>query len=164
MSKKPSKPPGRPSSYSDNLSQTICDRLAAGESLRKICESPEMPDRSTVMSWQATNQEFSARCARAREWQADLMDDLILDTANECTSETAAAARVKISAYQWRAAKLAPKRYGERVAHEHRGAVGTYDLEQLSKLPLDDLRKIRDILGPAALSIADRPGDSPEGS
>ena len=42
------------------------------------------------------------------------MDDLILDTANDCTAETAQADKVKISAYQWRASKLKPKVYGDR--------------------------------------------------
>ena len=51
---------------------------------------------------------------RAREWQADYMDDLILETANDCTAETAQADRVKIGAYQWRAARLKPKVYGDR--------------------------------------------------
>jgi hypothetical protein len=50
---------------------------------------------------------------RAREWQADYMDDLILDTANACTPESSSADKVKISAYQWRAAKLKPKFYGD---------------------------------------------------
>lgn len=52
------------------------------------------------------------------------MDDLILKTAEACTPETAAADRVKISAYQWRASKLAPKKYGEKVQHAHEGADG----------------------------------------
>jgi hypothetical protein len=40
------------------------------------------------------------------------MDDLILDTANDCTAETAQADKVKIGAYQWRAGRLKPKVYG----------------------------------------------------
>lgn len=61
--------------------------------------------------------------------------------------------------------KIWDRAYGKPAqAVSHSGTVGTYDLEQLSKLPLDDLRKIRDILGPAALVGADRPSDSPEGS
>ena len=47
--------------------------------------------------------------------QADLMDDKILDVADNSTTETAAADRVKISAYQWRASKLAPKKYGDKL-------------------------------------------------
>lgn len=63
------------------------------------------------------NEEFATECARARAMQADLMDDMILDVARACTNETAFADKVKISAYQWRAMKLAPKVYGERLAH-----------------------------------------------
>ena len=43
--------PGRPTLYSDELAATICRRLAEGESLRKICANPTMPDKSTVLSW-----------------------------------------------------------------------------------------------------------------
>lgn len=108
-------PGGRPSSYSDDLAQEILDRMAEGESLRGICRDEGMPARSTVIRWMMADQSFAARCARAREEQADLMDDLILETANNCGPRTAKSDRVKISAYQWRAAKLKPKRYGDRV-------------------------------------------------
>jgi hypothetical protein len=73
---------------------------------------PGMPNRVTVVRWMQKDPTFESKCARAREWQADYMDDLVLDTANECTSETAQADKVKISAYQWRASKLKPKVYG----------------------------------------------------
>lgn len=60
------------------------------------------------------NKAFAAKCARAREDQAELMDEMILDVANASTPETAQCDRVKISAYQWRAAKLKPKVYGDQ--------------------------------------------------
>ena len=101
--------------------EQIVGRICEGESLRQICRDPEMPSRATVMRWQNENPEFEARCARAREWQADYMDDKILEAAENCTNENAQAARVKISAYQWRASKLAPKRYGDRVDLKHSG-------------------------------------------
>lgn len=115
---------GRPSSYTEETADAICNRLMEGRSLRSICDDADMPDRSTVIRWQVQHDEFAARCARARELQADLMDDLILDTANSCTVEDAQAARVKISAYQWRASKLAPKRYGDKVQTEVSGPDG----------------------------------------
>jgi len=114
---------GRPSSYSDELAEKICDLLADGLSMVKICERENMPNRSTVLRWMAANDDFAARSARARELQADLMDDMILDTANACTAETAAADRVKISAYQWRAAKLLPKKYGDKITADVNSAV-----------------------------------------
>lgn len=106
---------GRKSTFNAKDADAICDRMINGESLRAICAEDDMPDRSTVLRWMAENGDFATKCARARELQADLMDDLIIETANACTSETAPADRVKIAAYQWRAAKLAPKRYGEKL-------------------------------------------------
>ena len=108
----------------DELVQDILEQLADGKSLRQICSSPDMPSRHTVMRWQDQNAEFATKCARAREWQADYMDDLVLETANACTPETAQADRVKISAYQWRASKLAPKKYGEKIEQTHSGPDG----------------------------------------
>lgn len=106
---------GRPSSYSDETAATICEGLLNGESLRSICLSDEMPNRSTISRWLDENKAFATKYAHAREMQADHMDDLILDTADKCTPETAAADRVKIAAYQWRAAKLKPKVYGDKL-------------------------------------------------
>lgn len=114
----------RPSKYSAAKADAICDRLINGESLRAICEDAEMPDRSTVLRWMNADDDFAAKCAHARLLQADLMDDMILETAQACTPETAIADRVKISAYQWRASKLAPKRYGEKTTTELTGADG----------------------------------------
>lgn len=96
----------------------------SGESLVKICSDESMPNRVTVIRWMGKDEAFATKCARAREAQADLMDDKILDVADKCTAETAQADRVKIAAYQWRAAKLAPKKYGERIVAEHMGKDG----------------------------------------
>jgi hypothetical protein len=115
MGKKLNKPPvalGRPSLYTEELAEKICDLIMDGNSMRRICLMPGMPNRVTVVRWMQKDPTFESKCARAREWQADYMDDLVLDTANECTSETAQADKVKISAYQWRASKLKPKVYG----------------------------------------------------
>jgi len=113
----------RPSSFSEEIAEKILDSLMDGKSLRFICTADDMPHRSTIIRWMSDNADFATRCARAREMQADLMDDLILDTAEETTPENAAASRVKIAAYQWRAAKLAPKRYGDKIEVEHAGRV-----------------------------------------
>jgi hypothetical protein len=106
------------SSYTEELAAEICERIADGESLRSICALPGMPHRSTVLVWLSAYPDFQSLYAQARVAQADYMDDLILETANSVTPETAHAAKVKISAYQWRAAKLKPKVYGERLEVE----------------------------------------------
>lgn len=115
--------------YSEAVENVILDRLMEGESLRKICKDDDMPSRATVIRWQNERPAFETKCARARVMQADYMDDLVLDVANDCTPETAAADRVKISAYQWRAAKLAPKKYGDKLALDGDGDGGPIVVE-----------------------------------
>lgn len=111
--------PGRPSSYEDDIANVICDMIADGHSLRTICQADEMPHRLTVLRWLDKHEDFATKYARAREMQADVMDDRIMEVADACTAETAAADRVKIGAYQWRAGRLAPKRYGDKVMQDH---------------------------------------------
>jgi len=64
--KAPKRPRGRPSLYSDELAERICDLLSVGHSLRKICERKGMPERRTVLRWLAQHDEFRHQYARAR--------------------------------------------------------------------------------------------------
>lgn len=105
------------------LEQKILDALMVGKSMRNIALMPDMPSRTTMLRWLATNQDFSAKCARAREIQADEMDDRILEAAESCDEGNYQSTKVKISAYQWRASKLAPKKYGDKQEIEHTGKV-----------------------------------------
>jgi hypothetical protein len=80
-----------------------------------------MPSIWTVMDWQRDDADFANRCARARELQAEVMDEKILSVADrvETGEMDPNSARVVLSAYQWRAAKLAPKKYGEKIETTH---------------------------------------------
>jgi hypothetical protein len=107
--------------YSPELGRKICERIANGESLRKICSEPGMPARMSVFRWIRANGDFAEEYAAARQMQGDYMDDLILETAYECDPSNFRAASVKISAFQWRAMKLRPREYGERKSVELSG-------------------------------------------
>lgn len=133
----------RPSLFSQDIANTICDRLAGGESLAAICSSSEMPCRSTVFKWLAEKPEFSDLYARAREAQADALADEIVHIADtpQIGSKTVSKAtgleitegdmiehrRLQVDARKWMAAKLAPKKYGERLGVEHSGTVQLAD-------------------------------------
>lgn len=105
----------RPSKFTAKVAEEICERIADGESLRSICGRTAMPSRMTVLRWLEENELFRGRYARAREFQADYMDDRILEEAAATTNDNAQAQRVKIDAYKWRASKLKPKRYGDKI-------------------------------------------------
>jgi hypothetical protein len=68
----------RPTIFSEALADEICERLVAGESLRKICKRSSMPAVSTVCRWLAERAPFQEQYARARELQADTLADEVL--------------------------------------------------------------------------------------
>lgn len=149
-------PAGRPSDYTPEIADEICGHLIEGVSLRKICARTAMPDRRTVLRWLDAHPEFAAKYARARESQGDLMDDLILEAAEGANKDNAAAVRVKIDAYKWRASKLQPKKYGDSVQMKHSGAIGRFDA---SKYTDEQLEQLETVLGPLADASSDAEGD-----
>ena len=106
---------------SPEVMDEIVHRISEGESLRSVCRDKRMPSIWTVMDWQRDDADFANRCARARELQAEVMDEKILSVADrvETGEMDPNSARVVLSAYQWRAAKLAPKKYGEKIETTH---------------------------------------------
>jgi hypothetical protein len=115
---------GRPSSYNQELGNLICECIALGMSVRRICDSEGMPDETTVYRWLNVHDDFRLSYARARVVQAQTYFDEIGDIARKATAETAQVARVQIDALKWQAAKLSPKQFGDRVELAHEGEVG----------------------------------------
>lgn len=148
---------GRPTKFSDSLAETICERIANGESLRKICEDSDMPERATVHRWLNENIAFSDRYARAREDQADFYADDIIDISD--TEKDAQRARNRIDARKWKASKLAPKRYGDKLALDHGGSVEVQHKVDLSKLTNDQLRQIAGIAAGLQVGATESSGD-----
>jgi hypothetical protein len=110
------KPTGRPSTFTDEIAATICERMADGEALADICKADDMPGRRTVYQWLAANAGFARMYARARDERADLLADEIIKIADDDT-KTPEHRRVQIDARKWAAAKLNPKRYSDRLQH-----------------------------------------------
>lgn len=107
---------GRPTKFDEARADEICCRLADGETLREICLAKTMPSRATVRRWLAGSSQFRSRYATAREHLADALVEDALHQARNANSSTASARRLYVDAIKWYAAKLAPKRYGEKVA------------------------------------------------
>jgi hypothetical protein len=106
----------RPSLYSAELAEAICTRLEAGEPLASMCRDCEMPGVRTVLRWADENDTFAAEYRRAQAAQGEWLDAEIQRIAETATDkDTAAAARVQITALTWRASKQAPKKFGDRV-------------------------------------------------
>lgn len=119
---------GRPTKRTKAVEQAILDGLAEGKALRDVCASiPNGPSPVTVRAWVAADAEFQAAYTRAREYGADYhAEDIvtIADDAKDGTTDEINAARLRIDARKWYAAKVAPRRYGDRAAVELSGPAG----------------------------------------
>ena len=118
---------GRPSIYSQELAENICNRLINGEGLRAICRDVDMPDVTTVIDWVNKKPEFSQQYARARELQAELMIDDILEIADDSSmdyknseygevvnAEAIQRSRLKVDTRKWLIGKMYPRKYGDK--------------------------------------------------
>src|SRR5262245_36273727 len=129
---------GRPTSYNQKLEDAICEEIATTDhSLRRICEAAGMPSPSTVYLWLGRVPEFSEQYARARERQADVLAGQILEISDDGSRDTIQTedgevvnhehiqrSRLRVDSRKWLASKLAPKKYGEKVATELSGPDG----------------------------------------
>lgn len=98
------------------LMARVCERIAAGESLRVLCRDQGMPPAAMIRRWLTESEAFRAAYLRAREDRADVLADEIIEIADRAEGPTAA--RLQVEARKWAAAKLAPKRYGEKPVPE----------------------------------------------
>jgi len=142
--KVPVKRPGRPTMFSAEVADEICERIADAESIRSICLDSKMPAKRTVFYWLAQAEMDNAseelvlflhQYAHAHEAKADTLVDqigeihqkawvpvmikdapLIVDGKVIMTVDRASAAAVKLEAdnKKWMAEKLAPKKYGAK--------------------------------------------------
>jgi hypothetical protein len=121
-------PGGRPTKYDPTLAAKICVRISNGEALRQICMDEDMPVQSTVYLWLSRFAEFSDMYTKAREDQADTLADEIQAIADQMPMEKTDGngntsfdsayiqwMRLRVDARKWVAAKLKPRKYGDRV-------------------------------------------------
>ena len=111
--------------FTDDLNETICQRIAEGESLVDILKEKGMPGYSTFMRWLSEDEQLRENYARAREAQGDAYADRIDDVADRVLSGEIdpQAARVAIDALKWSAGKRLPKKYGDKLGLDVNGAI-----------------------------------------
>lgn len=120
---------GRPSLYNQDTVAAICDRLALGESLRSICKDESMPSLNTVIVWLRNELGFQLQYARARELQAELIADEIMEIVDDGKNDTykdeqgntrtdydvIARSKLRLDARKWWLGKILPKKYGDKL-------------------------------------------------
>lgn len=118
---------GKPAfKWTDDISSEILQRIASGETVMEICGPDRdgfLPSETTFYKRLAEDAEYAAEYARAREAQAHHEADEIRKIADLATPEDYNVARLRIDARKWRASKMAPKVYGDKLDLNHSGGV-----------------------------------------
>ncbi len=108
---------GRPSIQTPELCASICERIALGESLRAICRDEGMPDQLTVHRWLSQDDDFVSKYVRARDMQADVFAEEIVEISDGDGDPQRD--RLRVDSRKWFAAKLKPKKYGDATLLKH---------------------------------------------
>jgi hypothetical protein len=90
----------------------VLEDIASGSSLRSACEFVGYK-ASTFLDWVAEDPQLAEQYARARTLQAEHYADEIVRIADSAID--AQKARLQVDARKWVAAKLLPKKYGDKL-------------------------------------------------
>ena len=149
---------GRPSGYSPEIADSICDRLKQGESLRAICQSEDFPSRQTVFNWLEEFPAFFDQYSRARDIGLDCRAERILEIPRGVRPEDVPRARLEFDAERWYLSKLAPKRYGDAMQLRHADADGNKMTVEVTRVA-PRAQRVIDVTPTPARRLAPAPGD-----
>lgn len=124
---------GRPSEFSQEIADKLCAEISTtSKSLRTICKDEGMPSVVTIFSWFRNNEDFLKQYTRAKEEQADMLIEEMIDIADDGSNdfmtitkgdesyevenkEVTNRSRLRVDTRKWIASKLKPKKYGDKV-------------------------------------------------
>lgn len=115
--------------WTQELADKICHELAEGKTLTSICAPESMPSKSLILKWADRDlNNFRDQYTRARELQAEVMADEIIDIADDVDADPNRS-RLMVDARKWRMSKTLPKKYGDKLdltsdGNELKGYIG----------------------------------------
>lgn len=124
----------RPSIFTPELGDQICEQIALGKSMRTICEPAEMPAIRTVFYWFRTNELFLQQYTRAKKESTSAHEDYLIDIADDgrndfmedkymkgktpgyqLNGENIQRSKLRVDTRKWLMSKLEPKKYGDKL-------------------------------------------------
>lgn len=165
---------GRPTIYSEEACNRICALLIEGHTLRQIGELDGLPSKRTIMDWLAKHEEFQHHYVRAREVQAYLGEDEIIEIADDGSrdfvervvkgrkqtvfdKQNVERAKLRVEARKWLMAKRLPKRYGEKIDHSVSGELNLTSAMEQARERLRQYREKLQAEAKARLAAAKSP-------
>lgn len=134
---------GRNTILNDEISKYICDELAKGRSLKKICKDEktpcglDVPCSHTVLNWvlrpkNDREREFEKDYRKARQIQSEILSDELLEIADDgindymtnrygervVDNEAVNRSKLRVHTRQWILKQLQPKVYGDSITQK----------------------------------------------
>lgn len=120
---------GRPSDYTQDTADKICEGISLGSSLRTVAKIDGMPSVATIFKWMRENDQFLNQYARATEERTEAMSEDILDISDDGTNDymettdgkivyngdAIQRSRLRVDTRKWLMAKMKPKKYGDKI-------------------------------------------------
>lgn len=147
---------GRPTEYTPEIGDYICEQLAEGKSLTTVCKSDNTPEARTVYRWllathNADLDQFRHNYAQAREIQYQRMADEIIDIADDGTNDYVLAnsedgelcrvnpeaigrSRLRVDTRKWFMSKVLPK-FRDKPEEENKTDMADVISKLIDKLP-----------------------------
>lgn len=121
---------GRPTMYTPELADEICDAVASSELglCHLVDQHPNWPARQVIFIWRRKYPDFDDKYTKAKEAQVEVCVEHMQEIMNEPHKyedmETGAIKidhsmlRLKMDSIKWQAGKLKPKKFGEVKTQE----------------------------------------------
>lgn len=101
--------------WTDDLVERLCEEIASGRGITEVSQESWCPSEPSIYRKMAKDEAFCAKINKARAAQQEYEADQCVKMADMATPEDWQVVKLRIWARQWRASKLAPKKYGEKL-------------------------------------------------
>lgn len=133
--------------FSQVLVDLICQRIAEGGNLTKICKEPGMPSYNTVCSWRRSHPHIIEQLDMSRRDRAEFLRDAAVQEAVDATSskDEVIASALRVETFKW-AAGVDDVKYSPRAKVDVAMSIPTQIIVQtgIDRTPLAPPGEMRD--------------------
>ena len=106
------------------ITDRICELIESGKSINSFAGKKGMPSAPSIYRKMAKDAEFAGMIDIARQAQQEHEMEKCIELADSATPEDWQVKRLQIWARQWRASRMIPKKWGDKITQEITGRDG----------------------------------------
>ena len=110
--------------WTTSITDRICELIESGKSINSFAGKKGVPSAPSIYRHMARDAEFAGMIAIARQAQQEHEMEKCIELADSATPEDWQVKRLQIWARQWRASRMIPKKWGDKITQEITGRDG----------------------------------------